>query len=771
METGLAVVGTSVFKIDGIEKVTGSALYAADVRLPGMLYGKIKRSPHPHARIVSIKTDKALALPGVKAVLTFKNVPQVKHAGAPAPRISSLVPDQNILADKVRYVGDGLAAVAAASEEVASAALELIEVEYDLLPAVYDPEEAMKPDAPRIHDTERNLVVPPFVIKRGDVDRGFAEADLIVEGHYSTGRPAPAYMEPNACVCRFDDTGKLTIWSSTQCAFMVRGILSEVLDIPLHKIRVIVEHMGGGFGAKQDIYQHEFVCALLARETGRPVKMEYSRAEAFLGSKSRHPVQVYLKHGVKRDGALVARQARYLADTGAYASHGPGITAVGCIDLTSLYRCEENLDIEGTVVYTNNPIAGAFRGYGAVQAFFALDCQMDEIAHSLGLDPVELRLKNAVGEGNLSPSGHHLHGNGLAACLRAGAEEIGWFERDRRKSAPGSPVKRGWGVGTEMHSSGAYPDIKEKSNATLRLNEDGTVTLLTGVADLGTGAYTAMAQIAAETLNIPFQDIQVVRGDTDVVPFDIGAYASRTTYVGGTTVVKAATDLKEKLLKLAAEKLEAAPQDLVVQAGRIEVRGVPSRGLSIKELVQGSGGMTPETLTGQATHEAEVAYSFAAHFVEVEVDTETGQVRVKQVVAVHEVGKAINPIGVEGQIEGGLQQGIGHSLTEDLVVDKSTGRTLNANFVDYKMPLAMDMPRIKTIILEEAPDSDGPFGAKGVGEDPIIAIGPAIANAVYDAIGVRMRELPITPEKVLKALREKRQNVSVTGNTSWEERQ
>lgn len=758
MAADFAIVGASPAKIDGIEKVTGAAMYAADYALPGMLYGKIKRSPHPHAKIININPTQALALPGVKVVLTVDNVPRVKHKGSPAPRAGGLVADQYIFDKKVRYVGDGVAAVAATSEEIAEAALDLIDIEYERLPAVFDPEEAMRPDAPQIHDTEMNLVIPPFKLERGNVEQVFAGADHIFEGVYATGRPVPCYMEPNACVCSFDKNGKLTVWSSTQSAFMVRGILSEVLNIPLHKVRVIVEHMGGGFGAKQDLYQHEFICALLAKKTGRPVKMEYTRKETFLGGKTRHPVSIYMKHGVTQDGTLTAREVLYTSNTGAYASHGVGITIVGCIDLTSLYRCEEHLKIEGRSVYTNNPIAGAFRGFGAVQAFFALDTQMDEIAHALGMDPLDFRLKNAVGDGDLSPSEHHILGDGLAACLKRGAEEVNWYEaRQKTAAQKNGRLRRGWGIGTEMHSSGAYPDIKEVSSAILKMNEDGTLNLLTGVADLGTGAQTAMAQIAAEELGIPFAEIQVVSGDTDVTPFDIGAYASRTTYVGGGAVKKAAAELKSQLLDLASDKLEAAVEDLDIRDGEIFVSGVPASQISVKDLIKGED-MTPaKILVGQATHESKVAYSFAAHFAEVEVDIETGQVAVKQVVAVHEVGQAINPIGVEGQIEGGIQQGIGHTLTEDYIIDRQTGQSLNANFVDYKMLLAMDMPTIKTIILEEYPDPTAPFGAKGVGEDPIIAIGPAIANAVFDAIGVRFRELPITPEKVLQALRNQEQ--------------
>ena len=356
-------------------------------------------------------------------------------------------------------------------------------------------------------------------------------------------------------------------------------------------------------------------------------------------------------------------------------------------------------------------------------------------------------------EGDIAPSGHAIIGHGLEACLKQAAEETSWFSRKERKEGQNGRFRRGWGVGTEMHGSSAYPGIKEQSNAILKMNEDGSVILLTGTAGLGTGAHTALAQIAAEELGIAFEDISVIDGDTDVVPFDIGAYASRTTFIGGGAVKKAAVQLKAQLLDLASIKLSASATDLVIQNGRIMIQGQPERTVTIREVVQGAeGGITPRSLSAAATYESTKAYSFAAHIVEVEVDTETGQVEVKQVVAVHEIGRAINPIGVEGQIEGGIQQGIGHTLSEDFIIDKTTGKPLNPSFVDYKMPLSLDMPPIKPIILEVAPDPQGPFGAKGVGEDPIIAIGPAITNAVYDALGVRFRDLPITPEKVLQAL-------------------
>jgi xanthine dehydrogenase molybdenum-binding subunit len=752
-----SVVGTSVKRADTLGKVTGQAMYAGDLILPGMLHGKIKRSTIAHARIRHIDASKALALPGVKAVLTHENVPRVLHYGSPHPRSASVTQDQYILDNKVRYWGEGVAAVAATSEEIAEMALDLIEVDYEELPAVFTVEQALLPGAPRIHDFGPgcNLVAEPSVFTRGDVAKGFAEADLIIEGEFEMGRPTPAYMEPNVCVCRWDGNAKLTIWISTQTPFMVRGILAEVLGMPLHNVRVLVDHMGGGFGAKQDLFQIEFLCALLAQQLHRPVRMELSRKETFLGGRSRHPGTVWLKQGFKKDGKITARQARVTFNSGAYGSHGPGVTSVGTAALTSLFRCD-NVHSEGRCVYTNTPIAGAFRGYGVVQTYYALDVQMDEAAERLGMDPAELKLKNAVGEGDIAPSGHPLTGHGLEDCMRRGIQETRWTDLRRRPRNEQGPIRTGWGVGCEMHGSSAYPGIKEQGNAVVKMNEDGTVTLLTGTTGLGTGAHTALAQIVADELGVKFEDVAVVHGDTDVVPWDIGAFASHTTFMGGRAAQLAAAEVKKQLLERAATELEVSADDLQIQAGVISVKGVPGyRTTTVRDIIAPQKGLPAVHLVGAATHHPTKSYSFAAHFVQVKVDTETGQIEVVEVIPVHEIGKVIHPIAATGQIEGGIQQGIGHTLTENYLIDLTNGRSLNPSFVDYKMPLSMDMPPIKAIILETAPSSGGPFGAKGVGEDPIIAIGPAIANAVYDAIGVRFHHYPITPEDVLQALKNK----------------
>ena len=740
------VIGTSVRRPDVLGKVTGGARYAGDLNLPGMLHMKLKRSTVAHANIRRIDVSKALAYPGVKAVLTHENVPRVLHFGSPHPRSASLACDQYILDRKVRYWGEAVAAVAAVSEEIAEEAVELIEVEYEELPALISVEDALASDVV-IHEEKGNLVADPVVVKRGDVAKGFAEADLIVEGTYEMGRPTPAYMEPNVCVCQWDED-KLTVWISTQTPFMVRGIMAEVLGVPHHKVRVLVDHMGGGFGAKQDLFQNEFLCALLAKHARRPVRNEFTRKETFLGGRSRHPGKVWLKQGFRKDGTITAREAKVVFNSGAYASHAPGVTAVGTAALTSLFRCE-NVHLDGRAVYTNAPIAGAYRGYGVVQTYYALDIQMDEAAEKLGMDPAELKLKNAVRAGDLSPSGHPIVGHGLEDCIKRGMQEVNW--KNRGQSPVSRSIKKGWGIGCEMHGSSAYPGIKEQGNATVRMNEDGTVQLFTGATGLGTGAHTALAQVVAEELGVRFEDVSVVHGDTDVVPWDIGAFASHTTYMGGRAAQMAAAEVKQHVLALAADTLEAAPGDLEIRQGTVTVKG-SDRKMSVRDAVKPKRGLPSKQLIASATYTPTKSYSFAAHFVEVQVDTETGQIDVLQVVPVHEMGKIIHPVAAAGQIEGGIQQGIGHTLTEDYIVDAKTGRSLNAGFVDYKMPLSMDMPPIRTIMLETAPDPGGPYGAKGVGEDPIIAIGPAIANAVYAAIGVRFRHYPITPDQVLEAL-------------------
>lgn len=612
------VVGKSVKRADVLEKVTGEGRYTGDYALPGMLFGKIKRSEIAHARIVRIDASKALALKGVKAVLTHADVPRVLHYGSPHPRAVSCTRDQYILDDRVRFWGEGVAAVAAVSEEIADEALDLIEVEYEALPGVYDIDAAQAPGAPLIHEVGPggNLVIPPIRIERGDVQKGFAEADLILEGTFEGGRPTPTYMEPNVCVAEWDGSNKLTFWTSTQTSFMVRGALAEVLGLPLNKVRVLVDHMGGGFGAKQDLFQHEFLCALLAKQTRRPVKMEFTRRETFVAGRSRHPFRLWLRQGFKADGTLVARDMKIVYESGAYGSHSPGVTNVGTAAATSLYACD-NVRLDGRAVYTNTPIAGAYRGYGVVQTYWALDIQMDEAAERLGMDPAALKLKNAVREGDIAPSGHPIVGHGLPTCIAHGIERFGWAEKRRQsRTDPANPaIRRGWGIGCEMHGSSAYPGIKEQGNATVKMNEDGSVTLLTGAAGLGTGAHTALAQIVAEELGVPFESVSVVHGDTDVVPWDIGAFASHTTYLVGSAAKMAAAKVRAAVLRRGAEKLQATPEEVDLVDGRVFLAANPEQGLSVREAMGPGRGIPAEHVVETASYMPTKSYSFAAHFV------------------------------------------------------------------------------------------------------------------------------------------------------------
>jgi CO/xanthine dehydrogenase Mo-binding subunit len=755
MPTSDSIIGESITRIDDAAKVTGEARFTVDIQLPDMLYGKILRSPHPHARVVSIDANQALALEGVIVVLTKDNVPDVAHSGHSGVRSQGMPKDQKILDEVVRFVGDGVAAVAAISEEIATQALDLIEVEYEILEPVFDPHLAMKPDAPSLHNTAQNLVGDTMILSFGELEEGFSQADFIIEGEYDTGRATHGYLEPNVCIAAFDSVEKLTIWSSTQCPFFVRSSLSEVLEIDLDKVQVICNFVGGAFGGKQDLYQHEFLCALLARKAGLPVKIEYSREEVFVSARTRHPSSIYLKQGVKADGTITARFAKLVTNTGAYASHGPGITWVGLEFLSSMYACE-NVHLEGYCVYTNTPIAGAMRGYGSPQAAFALESQMDEIAERLRIDPLELRMQNAIRLGDRSPTGRPLEDDGLHACLMAASQISEWIDRSPSSESDDGRFQHGWGVAAEIHGSGAFPFYEERSDAVVRIEEDGRAGVYVGIMDLGTGARTVMAQIAAQELGYKFEDIQLFSGDTDIVPFDLGAYGSRTSFIGGTAVKKASAEVRKKLLEFAATMLEVEAEQLDIRDGVVYFTAEPARSIELRQLLCSETRPDVGPLFSHVTHIPTVAYSYGVNVAAVIVDTLTGMVRVEKIYALHEVGTVLNLRSIEGQIEGGLLQGVGYALTEDLVINPKTGHAINPDFTDYKMPGALDAPELIPILLEAAPHEEGPFGAKGVAEDPLIPTGAAIANAVYDAVGVRFPFIPLIPEKILEGLQQGR---------------
>lgn len=773
--TESAVIGKSALRDDAYEKVAGGQGYPVNVKYPGMLHAKILRSHHPHARVVRIDAARAERLPGVKAVLLPKDAPQKAYSPVYfVPTLAaSMVQDMLVLSERVRYVGQPLAAVAATTPAIAEAALELIEVDYEELPVVFDPELAMRDDAPQIHDGVPNNIAAHPKFEFGDLEQGFAEADYIFEGTYETQRVHTCYMEPRVCVVDVDSRGRVTVESSMQHLFGLREKLAFVLDIPESRVRVVKPpYIGGGFGGKLDLGYIEPIAALLSMKTGRPVRIEQSRYEDFISS-ARHPIKVYLKTGVTKDGIFTARYGKSILDTGAHATHGAEVINVhGFFGFLLTYPCQ-NQTWEGYTVYTNNMVGGGFRGYGAPQGAFAVESQIDEICEKIGMDPIEFRLKNSRAEGDPHPFNPEftLSSYRFEECLRRGAAQFGWVNREDRTRTENTK-KRGVGLACQpMWVSGClgFPDIYEHSGAIVKLNRDGTADLAVATIDLGSGQNTTLRQIAAEELGISVEAVHITQSaDTETVPFDAPSHASRVTYSAGNAVKGAAEAAKERLLEVAGTMLEADPQDLEVREGWVSVKGSPSGGISVGAVVERAEspfvqmtavGPQPTTVAEKGTiigvssmAPASNPSPATAQFVEVEVDTETGEVVILRAVFAHDLGKLINPMGAQGQVEGGFQQGMGYALMERLQFDPENGACLTPDFLEYKMPTAVEMPRRIESIFIESNEPTGPFGAKSLAEPCVIVPAPAIANAVFDAIGVRIRQLPITPEKVLAAL-------------------
>lgn len=752
-----SVIGKSLPRVDAVVKATGDAKFTVDMVLPRTLYGKILRSPYPHARILNIDTSKAKSLGGVKAVITGKDTLGIKYGTIDVPPYPA---DKNpLVTDKVRYIGDEVAAVAAIDEDIAEEALDLIDVEYEELPPVFDPEEAMKPGAPKIHDSGN--ICAKISWDFGDVEKGFKEADLIREDRFETGPIAHCAMEPHAALASFDSSGKLTVWSSTQTPYMRRSHLAKTLGMRESKIRVLYTHVGGGFGGKTVLCEPDFQAALLSRLTGCPVKIVYTREEVFTCTMQRHPMVLHLKTGVKKDGTLIATQCKNIADGGAYAATGPIVMYLAGAFLVTVYRLA-NVSYEGYRVYTNKPIRGPQRGHGAVQPRFAFDSQLDMIAEELGMDPMEIRLKNAVRSGDITPNRFKVRGCGLTETIEKSSEMAGW--KKKRGKMPGN---RGIGMCCGTFVSGMLIPPHTSSAAFIKVHEDGGVTLMTGIPEIGQGSDTITSQIVADELGIALEDVQVVSGDTEITPPHAGSYSSRGTLWAGKAVKAAAFDAKQQLFKVVAQELEANPEDLEARDRRIYVKGSPEKGISFKDAVLasymskegnpilGRGFYRPDIdLVNFETGEGNLSpdYSFGTQIAEVEVDKETGQVKLLKMIAAHDAGVVINPMAIEGQTEGSVSMGQGQVLYEDVIVEE--GRVLNPSFLNYGLPTSMETADIKSIMVESG-DLDDSFAPKEAGEGMQITTPAAIANAVYDAVGVRIKELPITPEKILKALAEK----------------
>ena len=769
------VVGTNAGKVDGPALVSGRAVFVDDVDLPGMLHGKVLRSPHAHARIRKIDATAARALPGVVAVLTHEDLPRIAFttAGQNYPEPSPY--DTFVLDRKVRFVGDAVAAVAAETEEIAGQALGLIKVDYELLPAILDPRRSLAKNAPVIHgEKEARSLLPIHYqpeknlaghvdVKIGDSDRAWKRSDFVFENEYTVPYASHCAIEPHIALSCLDPAGRLVIYASTQVPFHARRIVARLLELPVSRVRVVKLRTGGGFGGKQEVFL-EPLCAAFTLKTNRPVKIFLSRREVFTSSRTRHPQVIKLKTGVKKNGDITGIDLKILMNTGAYGAHALTVVCNSGSKILPLYRCD-NISFWADSVYTNLPVGGAYRGYGATQSSFAVGVQMDEMAAAIGMDPVEFHKRNHIREGETSPvfaalgegqTGveQSITSCGLDECIDRGARAIGWKSKRVR---PGSgPVKRGVGMVILMQGS-SIPYI-DMAGATIKLNEDGSFNLLVGATDIGTGSDTILAQIAAEVLGVKTHDFIVYSSDTDLTPFDVGAYASSTTYLSGMAVLIAAERVKEQLLEVASEMLDLPVGALELRAKKVFARRsgkARPRALSLAEIANYSlYEKNQKQIIGSASATSKKSPPpFAAHFAEVEVDTRTGRIRVVKYVAAVDCGQPINPQQAEGQTEGAVVNGLGQALFEEFIFAPN-GRMLNPSFAFYKIPSTRDIPEIKTILVPTHEPS-GPFGAKSVSEISINGPMPAVSNAVFDAVGIRLRHAPFTPDKVLQALREK----------------
>ena len=773
-------VGKPDPKVDAIKLAQGKPAFTADIEMRGMLHAKVLHSPYAHARIKKIDASKARALPGVAAVLTWQDIPRVVYstAGQSDPIPGPL--DMFSLDNKVRFVGDRVAFVAAETPEIAEHALKLIEVEYEILPVLLDPANAMKPGEVRIHDEseyvnfadskpEKNLAAE-IRIDIGNVEKGFAEADEIFEAEYAVPKVQQAHIEPHVTVTYWDEDDRLVIRTSTQVPFHVRRILAPVIGLPVKRIRVVKPRIGGGFGGKQEVLIED-VAAHLTIATKRPVIYEYSREEEFTASRSRHPMRIRMKTGVKRDGTMTANEMYILSDTGAYGCHA--LTVTGNTGQKSMalyvgdgeYRKSPNIRFYADVVYTNTPPAGAYRGYGVPQGYWPVERHMEKIARKLGLDPLEFRLRNAIRPGEFHPfstawnEGREPHPEtvytvGLEECVRKGKAAIGWAEKFGNKKwhsgvIHASPLRKGIGVAMVMQGT-AIPYL-DMGGASIKMNDDGSFNLLVGATDLGTGSDTVLAQMAAEVLGVPTEDILVYSSDTDFTPFDKGAYASSTTYISGTAVTRAAQMAAARIKLRAAKMLSAGVGDIQL---RDKCAYIPDgHSVSLTEIALDTlHHSEQEQIMGTASYVSPSSPPpFAAQFAEVTVDTDTGAVTVDKLVMAVDGGVIVNPLTASGQIEGGMTQALGYAVCEEMVYDEK-GRARERDFSDYHIFRANEMPELTTIFVETFEPSH-PFGVKAVAEIPMDGVAPAVGNAILDAVDVNIDENPITPEKIWKALK------------------
>ncbi len=740
-------------------RVTGQVRYADDIHLPRMLWGRLLRCPHPHARIVRIDATRALARKGVVAVITGRDMPE-KFGIIP------WTPDEFPLAlEKARFVGDAVAAVAAEDERLAHEAAELIDVEYEILPAATDLDAAINRPEVGLGKNEKDNISKEVDLAFGDVDQKMAESAVVIEGDYYYEGSAHAPIETHCAIGQLDKNGLLTVWSATQVPHYLHRELSRVLRISPARIRVIQPPVGGAFGGKSEPFSLEFCAAKLAMNTGRPVKFLYTREEEFYAHRGRHPMQMHMKVGATTDGKLTAVDTKTAIDGGAYSSFGL-VTAYYSGQLLTLPAFAESYRFSSTRYFTNKPPCGPKRGHGSVQPRFAFEVSLDKIATRLGMDPIELRRRNLVAPNSRTLNGMRVTSNGAAECLLRVEASSGWKER-RGKLGRG----KGLGVAVSAYISGTnyciYPNEMPQSAVQLKVDRSGVVTVFSGQSEIGQGCDLLLAVLVADELGLDLGAVRVLSGDTDLTPVDLGAYSSRGTFMNGNAALHAAQQVRTKMVEAVAEKLGVTPREILVTRGALVVAADPTRCVPVTEAIQLAEGKfgtlgatgyynTPE-LGGDyrgGTIGASPAYSFTAHVAEVEVDEDTGQVDVKTIWVAHDCGKAICPTIVEGQMEGSAYMGAAEAILEEHVIGKD-GLHMGPNLLDYKIPTSLDVPDLVALIVESN-DPEGPRGAKEAGEGPLHPSIPAIANAIFDAVGVRIDRLPFSPMRVLAALREKK---------------
>lgn len=748
-------VGKRIPKLDAWDKVYGKTMYIHDIKLPRMLYGKILWSSYPHAKIKKIDTSRAEKLPGVKAVITGYNTPEIK--------VGFMRDNPVLKRDKVRQYRDEVAAVAAISPEIAEEAVSLIEVEYEELPGVFDPESAMAEGAPLVHEENgSNILKLKWSFNHGDVEEAKSKSLHVVEDRFKLTWVNHCCMGTCGCIAEFHPNGNLTVYSPTQVRFLAQRDFQAALaalGLKDKRVRVVRTAIGGAFGQKLDTYPYEFITILLAYYAQRPVKLVYSREEEFFATPTRQPVIIDIAQGCDGNGRLTFRDVRMILDNGAYTSWGATTPSVMLMPVSSLYKVP-NVRFDAKCVYTNNLYSTAMRGYGNPQATFAIESQIDRLAEAAGIDAVEFRLLNANTPGEVTPQNFKVTSCGLRECLETVREKLGWSEKR------GKDEGRGVGVASLVHVGGGARIYRSDGCGTIiKLDDFGKATVVTSATDMGQGSETVIAQIVAEELGIGVEDIEIVNYNTDIEHWDAGAHASRTTFVAGNAALHAARKAKLQLLEIAAKMLNEDVENLDVRDRVVYSKTNPEAKMEIGKVLRGAhftenGRMIVaehyydppnEMLDKGMRGNLSAAYTYGSHGVEVEVDKETGQVRILRYVVAKDVGRTINPLLMEGQLDGGVAMGIGYALTEQVRIDK--GKVLNPNFLDYKVLTFADVPEVESVLIE-TDDPEGPFGAKGIGEPPLVATAPAIANAIYDAIGVRIRELPITPERILMALKD-----------------